>query len=317
MRKHLKLPALLATATLSLTLGFGAAAAPASASAPASAQSIAPAALTLTPQLAKKPSPPRNPKKFNVLVNKTYPLAPKTYAPKTTTIPGTDGIRLQTTNRNRLQETCRGGQEGRGENQAHLRLPLVRLAKEDVDQYTRWYGPTKALSLAAKPGTSEHQTGLSLDVGNFNKACALQDCFRYTPVGKWMAKNAPKYGFVLRYPKGQEKVTGYKLRAVAFPLRRHHAGPRHGQEEVQDAGALLRRGQPRRRPTTKPVTYVKPSTKTTTQNVNLRQSATTASTALTLVKKGTKVRLTGKASGVWVQVKVGTRTGWMSSQYLR
>ncbi|GAA1497766.1 D-alanyl-D-alanine carboxypeptidase family protein [Paeniglutamicibacter kerguelensis] len=312
MRKHLKIPALLATATLSLTMGF--AAAPASAS--ASAQSLAPASLTLTPQLAKKPAPPRNPKKFNVLVNKTYPLAPKTYAPKTTTIPGTNGIRLQTTTATAYKKLAAAAKKDGVKIKLTSGYRSYSSQKKIVDQYTRWYGPTKALSLAAKPGTSEHQTGLSLDVGNFNKACALQDCFENTPVGKWMAKNAPKYGFVLRYPKGQQNVTGYSYEPWHF----RYVGTTQARTMAKKKSKTLEHyygvaSTPKT--TTKPVTSVKPSTKTATQNVNLRKSATTASESLTVVKKSTKVRLTGKASGVWVQVKVGTRTGWMSSQYLR
>ncbi len=316
MRKHLKLPALLATATLSLTLGFGGAAAPASASVPASAQALAPAALTLTPQLAKKPAPPRNPKKLNVLVNKTYPLVPKAYAPKTSTISNTGGIRLETRTATAYRKLAAAAKRDGVKIKLTSGYRSYNTQKQIVDQYTRLYGSAYALRIAAKPGTSEHQTGLSLDVGNYNRACALQDCFSTTPVGRWMAKNAPKYGFVLRYPKGQEKVTGYKYEPWHF----RYVGTTQARSMATKKSKTLEHYYgvaTASKPATNPVTYIKPSTKTTTGSVNLRQGASTATKSLAMVGKGTKVKLTGKASGAWVQVKVGTRTGWMSSQYLR
>ena len=56
----------------------------------------------------------------------------------------------------------------------------------------------------AKPGCSEHQTGLAFDLNSVN------DDFINTDEGKWINDNAYKYGFILRYPKGKEKYTGYK-----------------------------------------------------------------------------------------------------------
>ncbi|WP_054743537.1 M15 family metallopeptidase [Cellulosilyticum ruminicola] len=55
----------------------------------------------------------------------------------------------------------------------------------------------------AKPGESEHQTGLAMDINDINQK------FENTKEGKWLAKNAHKYGFIIRYPKGKEKITGY------------------------------------------------------------------------------------------------------------
>lgn len=57
------------------------------------------------------------------------------------------------------------------------------------------------------PGTSEHQLGLALDIltGSYT---AMDDGFADTEAGKWLKKNCAKYGFILRYPKGKEKITG-------------------------------------------------------------------------------------------------------------
>ena len=57
---------------------------------------------------------------------------------------------------------------------------------------------------SAKPGYSEHQTGLAFDINS------IRDSFADTKEGLWLAKNAHIYGFILRYPKGKEAITGYK-----------------------------------------------------------------------------------------------------------
>ena len=60
---------------------------------------------------------------------------------------------------------------------------------------------------SAKPGHSEHQTGLSIDVEGSNLD---YDLFAESKEFNWMKNNAHKYGFILRYPKGKEHITGFK-----------------------------------------------------------------------------------------------------------
>lgn len=72
--------------------------------------------------------------------------------------------------------------------------------------YNGWvstYGQTQADRISARPGHSEHQTGMAIDVNS------LDESFGETPEGKWLAKNAYKFGFIIRYPEGKENVTGY------------------------------------------------------------------------------------------------------------
>ena len=57
------------------------------------------------------------------------------------------------------------------------------------------------------PGASEHQIGLALDIVASNYV-TLDDGFGETKAGKWLAANSSKYGFILRYPKGKEDITG-------------------------------------------------------------------------------------------------------------
>lgn len=76
--------------------------------------------------------------------------------------------------------------------------------------YIEKYGQKEADRFAAKPGFSEHQTGLAFDFGGKNNnANWLEGTFGKTKEGKWLAANAHKYGFILRYPKGKESITGY------------------------------------------------------------------------------------------------------------
>ncbi|NKE07319.1 M15 family metallopeptidase [Mesobacillus selenatarsenatis] len=70
-------------------------------------------------------------------------------------------------------------------------------------------GEEKALQAVARPGSSEHQTGLTMDISSKTNNFNLNEQFGKTKEGVWLAHNAHKYGFILRYPKGKETLTGY------------------------------------------------------------------------------------------------------------
>jgi len=78
------------------------------------------------------------------------------------------------------------------------------------DRYVSKDGVEKADRYSARPGYSEHQTGLAFDIGevNYEKYWASNK-FADTEAGKWVAANAYRYGFILRYPEGKEHITGY------------------------------------------------------------------------------------------------------------
>lgn len=75
--------------------------------------------------------------------------------------------------------------------------------KEEIKNY----GLEEALKSVAKPGYSEHQTGLSIDVSSTKEGNMLD--FENTPSYEWMIKNAHKYGFILRYNKSKESIHSY------------------------------------------------------------------------------------------------------------
>lgn len=63
----------------------------------------------------------------------------------------------------------------------------------------------------AYPGTSEHQTGLAMDVSCKGLNYGLEEEFAYTKEGKWLEYNCYKYGFILRYPRECQHITGYNF----------------------------------------------------------------------------------------------------------
>lgn len=81
--------------------------------------------------------------------------------------------------------------------------------KELYTSYVSRHGAAEADRFSAKPGHSEHQTGLAFDFGGSDQSKWLKESFASTKEGKWLAANAHHYGFILRYPKGKEAITGY------------------------------------------------------------------------------------------------------------
>lgn len=78
---------------------------------------------------------------------------------------------------------------------------------ETYQDFYEIYGEDEANKIAARPGFSEHQTGLSIDLTSYDETA--DNSFENTNEFKWLQKNAYKYGFILRYPKNKEKITGY------------------------------------------------------------------------------------------------------------
>ncbi len=75
--------------------------------------------------------------------------------------------------------------------------------KELYNNYVARDGKKAADTYSARPGHSEHQTGLAVDLNS------TANSFANTPEAKWIAENSYKYGFIVRYPKGKEHITGY------------------------------------------------------------------------------------------------------------
>lgn len=104
-----------------------------------------------------------------------------------------------------------------------------------VSLYNRYVardGQAAADTYSARAGHSEHQTGLAVDFDD-GGACYLNACFESTAAGAWLAANAANYGFVLRYPNGQDAITGFTYEPWHF----RYIGVAAAQE-MRDTGTL-------------------------------------------------------------------------------
>ncbi len=152
-----------------------------------------------------------------VVVNKNRPL-PDGYEPSDLIVPSVR-LRLDSTNQQmKFRRAASGALQEMFTAADRAGVTLVfgsgyrsaALQKQFYDNYVAQDGQAAADRYSARPGTSEHQTGLSFDATNIRGECHLETCFKNTPEGKWLAQNAYKYGFIIRYPDGKEAVTGYQ-----------------------------------------------------------------------------------------------------------
>jgi zinc D-Ala-D-Ala carboxypeptidase len=98
--------------------------------------------------------------------------------------------------------------------------------KSLFEYYVRTQGEQTARQYSAEPGKSEHQTGLTIDVSSASANFALEESFAATPEGKWLAEHCAEFGFIIRYPKGKELITGYNYE----PWHIRYVGPSIAQE---------------------------------------------------------------------------------------
>lgn len=84
------------------------------------------------------------------------------------------------------------------------------LQTQFYNNYVAKDGQAAADRYSARPGTSEHQTGLAADMIPTNDKCHLEVCFAQTAEGKWLAAHAHEYGFIIRYLDGKEAETTYQ-----------------------------------------------------------------------------------------------------------
>ncbi|MFJ3404542.1 M15 family metallopeptidase [Promicromonospora sp. NPDC090134] len=142
-----------------------------------------------------------------VVVNKHTPLDPVDHEPDLTTVRGylvrpdvapdltallaaadADGVRL----------TLRSAYRGYPKQAAVYGGWVAQLGAQQAD------------AVSARPGHSEHQTGLAVDVGGTTQpGCDFEPCFGETAEGRWVAEHAATYGFLVRYTPENSAVTGY------------------------------------------------------------------------------------------------------------
>ena len=158
-----------------------------------------------------------------VIVNKQHPLSPISYAPGdlhypnvTLRVPGAAEMQMRAPAATALEQMFAGA------NAVGYKLMVSTAYRSYTYQqmlysgYVSAQGQAAADQESARPGYSEHQTGLAVDIRNSADTCSLEACFGTTPEGKWLAANCYKYGFILRYPADKEAVTGYEYEPWHF-----------------------------------------------------------------------------------------------------
>lgn len=154
-----------------------------------------------------------------VIANKRHALNPKTYVPASLVVPGIP-LRSNITSDEQLVSNVMAPaleQMATAANKDGVTLNLqsgYRSYNFQVNLYNSYVkneGQAQADQESARPGFSEHQTGLAADLGGITSpSCNVAQCFADTPEGKWLAAHAYEYGFVIRYPAGKQSITGYE-----------------------------------------------------------------------------------------------------------
>jgi len=158
-----------------------------------------------------------DPSSIWVVVNKQLPLQPKDYAPTHVIfpniplrVPGNESMQLRSETATAMEKMFQAASAD------GIKLMLSSGYRSYAYQVTLYGGyvakdgQTSADTYSARPGHSEHQTGLGADIEPASRNCEVDQCFGTTPEGKWLAANAYKYGFIIRYPEDKVAITGYK-----------------------------------------------------------------------------------------------------------
>lgn len=157
-----------------------------------------------------------DPQSITVLVNRDY-LLPEDYIPSDLVVPDITFSFYGTYEKSYMRQVAATALEKMfaAANEEGIRLRGVSAyrsysrQKEIYNRNVNTKGEENANRVSAVPGSSEHQTGLTIDVSAPSVGCALEESFGESTEGKWLAKNCYNYGFIIRYPKGKEGITGY------------------------------------------------------------------------------------------------------------
>lgn len=156
---------------------------------------------------------------FQVVVNKTRPLTPITYRPTDlVSVPKYNPygrIVRKTVAKALVQLGDAMKADGQGTLIVQSGYRSYSSQTKIHDAKVRALGKIHGEKLAARPGYSEHQTGLAVDFAA-RGVSTLTESFANTKAGIWLAANAYRFGFVLRYPRGKTSITGYSFEPWHF-----------------------------------------------------------------------------------------------------
>lgn len=153
-----------------------------------------------------------------VVVDKKRPLQPKSYVPSdlvTPDVPHTNVPQLRRVASDALIAMFAGAKQDGITLYSLSAYRSFATQTSIFDRNTAQLGSATTLKLTAKPGYSEHQTGLADDLGD-GSSCDLAVCFESHPAAKWLAANSWRYGWILRYPLGDTAITGIQTEPWHF-----------------------------------------------------------------------------------------------------
>ena len=143
-----------------------------------------------------------------VVVNKAHPISPLDFRPDVSIVRGYQVATVAADALVRLLEASDRAGLGLKIASAFRSYDYQRQVHEAT---VAARGRAQAELVSARPGHSEHQTGLAVDLATpADPRCHFDPCFARTPGGRWLARNAWRHGFVVRYRAGDEDVTGYQ-----------------------------------------------------------------------------------------------------------
>ncbi len=156
------------------------------------------------------------PSSITVLVNRVY-LLPSTYIPANLVDPNVKFSFTYISDKRKMRKVAATALEKlfeAGEKEGVILYGVsgyrsYERQKQIYDKNIATRGQAATDAVSAKPGSSEHQTGLTIDVSARSVNFRLDQSFGDTREGKWLAKNAHLYGYIIRYPYGKSKITGY------------------------------------------------------------------------------------------------------------
>lgn len=143
-----------------------------------------------------------------VVVNKQHPIQPLDYAPgDLVSVAGAQVRSVVEPDLQAMFDAAEADGVRLGLRTAYRSYGSQAAIRADVEQRR---GFAHAERYSARPGYSEHQTGLSFDLhSTSNPGCDLATCFADTAEGQWVAAHAARYGFLVRYTPGNTELTGF------------------------------------------------------------------------------------------------------------
>lgn len=158
-----------------------------------------------------------NPESISVLVNNLHKL-PESYSPPDLIYADIPFIFQEKTEKRKMRAEAAGAikelfTDAKAQGISLLGVSAYRSYATQTalfHSYVSKDGYEEAKTYSALPGTSEHETGLAIDVTGGGGKCPAEECFGGTKEALWLEENVADYGFIIRYPKGKKAITGYQ-----------------------------------------------------------------------------------------------------------